>query len=240
MSIPMGTVEEGLAYARRYVEQGFRCVKVKAGHDVNHDVELVRRLRQELGPTLQIRVDANMAWRQPKEALALIRAMARHDILSVEQPLPPTDLAGLAFLRQQADVPIIVDESVWSPVDAWRTIQAGAADLINVYVAEAGGLAPARQIADLAALAGVGICVGSMPEFGIGTAAAAHLAVSLPDLDHPSDVAGYLYHGQDMVVTSPPIEEGYALPPSGPGLGVDLDEEKLSRFRIDRPEEARR
>jgi muconate cycloisomerase len=236
MSIPMGTVEEGLAYARRYVDQGLNCVKVKAGHDIEHDVELVRRLRQEFSPALQIRVDANMAWRQPKEALAAIRAMTRYDILSVEQPLSPADLAGLAFLQQHADVPIIVDESVWSPVDAWRVIQAGAADLVNIYVAEAGGLAPARLIADLASLAGVGVCIGSMSEFGIGTAAAAHLAVSLPYLDHPSDVAGYLYHADDVVVTSPPIENGYALPPRGPGLGVELDEDKLSRFRSDQTE----
>jgi muconate cycloisomerase len=233
MSIHMGPVDECLALARRYVEEGFSTVKVKVGRDIAHELDLVRRLRSELGSELKIRVDANMGWRQAKEALAAIRALERLDVISVEQPLPPDDLAGLAYLRDRCEVPIMVDESVWGPADAWAVIQAGAADLINLYVSESGGIQPSRQIADLAGLAGVGVLIGSMPEFGIGTAAQAHLAVSLPRLDHPSDVTGYLYQGDDLVVAPPPIEHGYALVPPGPGLGVELDEEKLARYRIE-------
>lgn len=231
MSIHMGPIDECLAVGRRYVAEGFTTVKVKVGRDLAHELELIRRLRSELGPDLKIRVDANMGWCLAKEALAAIRAMERFGIISVEQPLPPGDLAGLAYLRERCEVPLIVDESVWGPEDAWAVIQAGAADLINLYVSESGGLQPSRRIADVAGLAGVGVLIGSMPEFGIGTAAQAHLAVSLPRLDHPSDVAGYLYQGDDVVVTPPPIEGGWALVPPGPGLGVELDEEKLARYR---------
>jgi muconate cycloisomerase len=232
MSIPMDTVAESVRTAAAYVERGFTTVKVKVGRDAEHDVAVVAALRQELGAGLKIRVDANMGWRHVKEALAVIEALTPHGILSVEQPLPPGDLAGLAELRRRCAVPIMVDESVWGPDDAWRVIEAGAADLINIYVSESGGLQPARQIAELAGLAGVGVVIGSMPEFGIGTAAQAHLAVSLPELSHPSDVAGYLYQGDDLVVAPPPIEAGYALTPPGPGLGVELDEEKLARYRV--------
>jgi muconate cycloisomerase len=233
MSIPMDTVDVCLRIVRGHVGRGFTTVKAKIGRDSEHDVELVRALRREFGPSLKIRVDANMGWRHVKEALPVIHAMERHQIVSVEQPLPPDDLAGLAELRRRCDVPIMVDESVWGPRDAWRVIQAEAADLINIYVSESGGLRPARQIADLAGLSGVGVAIGAMPEFGIGTAAHAHLGVSLPALDHPSDVTGYLYQGDDLVVTPPPIEDGHALVPPGPGLGVELDEDKLRRYRTD-------
>jgi L-alanine-DL-glutamate epimerase-like enolase superfamily enzyme len=231
MSIHMQSIEDSLAQARAFADQGFSTVKVKVGLDPEHDIELVRLLRREF-KALKIRVDANMGWSQAKVALGHIRRMAGSDILSVEQPLPDDDLDGMAYLREHSEVPIMADESVWGLRDAWRVISARAADLINIYVAESGGLLPARDIATMASMAGVGVCIGSMPELGIGTAAQAHLAVSLPTLDHPSDVTGYLYQADDVVTTPPPIADGYALVPPGPGLGVELDEEKLERYRV--------
>ena len=90
-----------------------------------------------------------------------------------------------------------------------------------------------RRTMDLCALAGIGVAVGSMPELGVGTSAAAHAAFSAPRLDHPSDVAGHLYHADDVVAHSLRIEHGMLLPPTGPGLGVELDDEKLARYRVD-------
>lgn len=231
MSIHMQSLEDSIAQARDFVDQGFTTVKVKVGLDSEHDIELVKLLRREF-KRLKIRVDANMGWSQAKVALGLIRRMEESNILSVEQPLPEDDLAGMAFLREHSEVPIIADESVWGPRDAWRVISAGAADLINIYVAESGGLIPARDIAAMASMAGVGVCIGSMPELGIGTAAQAHLAVSLASLDHPSDVTGYLYQSDDVVSKPPPIADGYALVPPGPGLGVELDEDKVDHYRV--------
>jgi muconate cycloisomerase len=72
-----------------------------------------------------------------------------------------------------------------------------------------------------------------MPELGIGTAAAAHVAFSSPRLDQPSDVAGHLYHADDVVRTGLVVEDGFLLPPTGPGLGVELDRDKLAAYRID-------
>ena len=174
-----------------------------------------------------------MGWRYAKEALAVIRSLEPFEIMSVEQPLPADDLHGLALLRQWCTVPIMVDESVWSPQDAWRVLRAGSADIINVYVSEAGGLQPAREIAGLAAHEGVGVVIGSMPELGIGTAAQAHLGVSLPLLAQPSDVAGRLYQSDDVVSNPTVIEDGYALAPVGVGLGVEVDWDKVERYRVD-------
>lgn len=231
-SIHMAPYDEMLAQTARMVDAGFRTVKVKVGIDSAADLAVVRGIRTTFGDGLRIRIDANMGWRSAKEALDMIRRLDEYRILSVEQPLPPDNLEGLALVRRAATVPVMVDESVWSPQDAWRVVQADAADIINVYVAETGGLYPSLKIFHLADLAGIECCIGSMPEFGLGTAAQAHLGVAVPVLRHPSDVAGVLYQSDDLIREPLRIEAGYAYPPEGPGLGVEPDWERIEAFRV--------
>lgn len=232
MSLPVAPVPEVLARAAELTAQGFRTLKVKGAGDHDLLIEVLAALRREHGPALGLRVDLNMACPLAKDAVRLVRRLEPYDVLSVEQPLPAGDLAGMAELRAATSVPIMADESVWSVEDAWRVLRARAADLVNVYVPEAGGITAARRIADLCAAAGTGVVVGSMPELGIGTAAAAHLAFSVPRLDQPSDVAGHLYHAGDVVTADLVVEDGHLLPPTAPGLGVRLDPDRLDRYRI--------
>jgi L-alanine-DL-glutamate epimerase-like enolase superfamily enzyme len=235
MSLPIAAVASVVAQARAYADQGFGAVKVKAGDDADHCVETVAAVRAALGDAVKIRVDLNMACAQAKAALALMRRLEPHGVISVEQPLPADDLEGLALLRARSPLPVMADESVWSPADAWEVLRRGAADLVNVYVSEAGGPFEARRIIDLCALAHTGVVIGSMPELGIGTAAAAHVAFAAARIDQPSDVAGHLYHARDVVSPgSLRIAGGYLLPPQGVGLGVELDEDALAELRTDR------
>jgi L-alanine-DL-glutamate epimerase-like enolase superfamily enzyme len=231
MSLSMGPSADVVAQARKLVDAGYRTLKVKAaGAD---DLEVAHLLRREFGPELNLRVDLNMACTSAKEALHLIGGLASVGVISVEQPLPPGDLEGMRYLREHSEIPIMADESVWGPDDGWQVLLAGAADIVNVYVSESGGPTRMRQTMDMCTLAGVGVAVGSMPELGVGTSAAAHAAFSAPRLDHPSDVAGHLYHADDVVTHSLRVENGTLLPPAGPGLGVELDEERLARYRVD-------
>jgi len=231
MSLSMGSSDEVVKQARKLVEEGFGTLKVKAKGST--DLEVLHRLRREFGPSLKLRVDLNMACTSAKEALRLIRSIASADVISVEQPLRPGDLEGMAFVRERSEIPIMADESVWGPDDAWDVIRRGAADIVNVYVSESGGPTRARQTIDLCALADVGVAIGSMPELGLGTSAAAHVAFSATRLDHPSDVAGHLYHEDDVVTHGLRIVDGMLLPPTGVGLGAELDEEKLASYRLD-------
>jgi L-alanine-DL-glutamate epimerase-like enolase superfamily enzyme len=231
MSLSIAPAGDVLVQARGLVDEGFRTLKVKAAAAA--DLEVVHVLRRELGPETKLRVDLNMACASAKEALRLIRDLAPAGVISVEQPLPPGDLDGMAFLCRHSEIPIMADESVWGPDDAWEVLRRGAADIVNVYVSESGGPTRMRQTMDLCALADAGVAIGSMPELGLGTSAAAHAAFSAPRLDHPSDVAGHLYHVDDVVTHSLRVEDGALLPPDGPGLGVELDEEKLERYRTD-------
>lgn len=232
MSIHMAPLAEMIHQAHQFIEQGFRTVKVKVGVDPEADITVVRELRRSLGDGLQIRIDANMGWRSRKEALEMIRRLSEFRILSVEQPLPPHDLDGLAYLRDHSDVPIMVDETVWTLEDAWRVIRAGAADIINVYVVESGGIAQALKIFHLAEAANIECAIGSMPEFGFGTAAQAHLGVAVPHLRHPSDVTGVLYQGDDLIISPLRIQDGFIYPPEAPGLGVHPDWEKIKYYQM--------
>lgn len=239
MSLPIADVDTVVAKARAYAAEGFGTVKVKASDDADHCVDTVAAVRKALGDAAKIRVDLNMACRQAKDALALMRRLEPYAVISVEQPLPPGDLDGMAFLRSRSLLPVMADESVWSPADAWEVVRRGAADLVNVYVSEAGGPFEARRIIDLCATAHVGVAIGSMPELGIGTAAAAHVAFAAARLDHPSDIAGHLYHARDVVTESLRIVDGFLLPPQGVGLGVALDETALDEVRTDLTREGR-
>jgi L-alanine-DL-glutamate epimerase-like enolase superfamily enzyme len=228
MSISMADVEGMVAQARDYVARGFTGVKVKVGLDPDHDVAAVRAIREAVGPRTTVRVDANMGWTAARQALDVIRALVPYRVHSVEQPLPADRLDDLAWLRDRSPIPIMVDESVWGPDDAYRVIRAGAADILNVYVSEAGGLRNAMRIFEMAQTAGLQCTIGSMPELGIGTAAAVHLAAAAPMLLDPSDVCGVLYNAESLVNETFDIADGVIRPPTVPGLGVSLAAGRLA------------
>jgi muconate cycloisomerase len=228
-AIHIAPIEEMVAQAKEVVRRGFKGVKIKVGIDPKHDLDATAAIRAALGPEAIIRVDANMGWRSRRQALSIIERLAPHNIHSVEQPLPADRIEDLAWLRGASPIAIMVDESVWGPDDAQRVIDARAADMINVYVSEAGGLRNATRIFAIAETAGIACTIGSMPELGIGTVAQMHLAVAMPELLGPSDVCGVLYNAESLIVESLPISDGLAGVPPGPGLGVTLD---AARFAV--------
>jgi muconate cycloisomerase len=230
-SIPFGEPDEMAKFGAERTAEGFRTVKVKVGQSAERDIAAVRLVREAVGPATRVRVDANMAWRTPKEAIAIIKAMEPYRPELIEQPLPARAIDGLAEIRRHVDVPIMVDESVGGPRDAMEVIRREAADVVNVYVSEAGGLLNASKVFALCEYAGLPCMIGSMPEFGIGTAAQIHLGVAMTNLHFDSDTCGVLYHAEDLLETPLKIENGFAYPPTGPGLGVELDMRVVERWR---------
>jgi muconate cycloisomerase len=174
-----------------------------------------------------------MAWATTKEAIATIRRLEDYDIEIVEQPVARHALDAMAELRSMTDQPIMADESVWTPIDAMECIRRDAVDVVSIYVAESGGLLKAAQTFSICEAAGIPCLIGSMPETGIGTAAQIHLGVAMTNLKFDSDVCGVRYFSEDCLTRALKIENGYAYPPEGVGLGIDVDEVILSRWQAD-------
>ena len=219
--------------ARWAVDQGFRAMKVKVGIDDARDVARVREVRNAIGPGVRLGIDANGAW-TPLKAVEMLRRLAEFDLWFAEQPVPPGDVAWLAEVRSAVAIPVIADESVYTPQDAIGLIRAGAADVFSVYVGKSGGIAPARRLAAIAEAAGVACTIGSNLEMGVGSAAMIHLAMATPIFDggFPCDIIGPLFYTDNLLRQPLAICGGQAHPPPGPGLGVELDHEKVERYRV--------
>ncbi len=219
MTLSAGSVDGLVARARAHVVDGFGCIKVKAaaGEAI---VPALAALRDELGPAVVLRVDANQAW-TPDVAIRVIRDAedAGVGLDLVEQPVAAGDLDGLAEVTAAVDTPILADESVWTSLDLRRIVRRRAADLVNVKLAKTGGPAEALRLAAEARAAGVEVLVGCMMESAVGVASAASLAVAVRpgavhDLDaglwlRASPVDGGLAYAGDRAVLS-----------DAPGLGI--------------------
>jgi L-alanine-DL-glutamate epimerase-like enolase superfamily enzyme len=227
--------ERAAAIARWAMEQGFETVKVKVGIDPEHDVARVRAVRKEIGDKVRLGVDANGAW-TPEMAVTMIRRLEEFGIYFAEQPVPAGGVEGLVEVRRQVSVPIIADESVYSPQDAVGIVKAQAADALSVYVGKAGGIGGAFAIAAIAEAAKLGCTIGSNLELGVGTAAMIHLAMAAPGItgeQYPCDIIGPLYYRDDILTEPLPLVRGRALAIDRPGLGVELDEEKVRMYRVE-------
>jgi L-alanine-DL-glutamate epimerase-like enolase superfamily enzyme len=227
--------DKAAGIAKWAVDQGFRTMKVKVGIDPEQDVQRVRAVRQAVGPDVRLGIDANGAWK-PRTAIEMARRLAEYGIYFVEQPVPPGDVAWMAEVRDSIQVPVIADESLYSAQDGLSLIRAGAADVFSVYVGKAGGIAAGSALSALADAAGLSSTLGSNLEMGIGSAAMLHLAIATPAMvggEFPCDIIGPLFYEDELLQEPLDIRGGEGRVPERPGLGVELDEDKVNRYRVD-------
>lgn len=238
-SLGLMPIEDAVREAQLAVEEGIRCIKMKAGLDAPRDVELVRQLRRAL-PSIKIRVDVNQGYTSWKDAVRTIEAMAEHDVWFVEQPVE--GLEGLARVAQATRVPIMADESAWSPQDVLRLIEWKAAEMISAYYTKPGGLAKTKKVLAIAETAGLQCDINGSIEMGVGNAANLHLAASAPAITIPGSItitstaekvttkiAMHKYL-DDIIVQPFEYRDGCLIVPDGPGLGIELDEAKLEKY----------
>ncbi|WP_020619863.1 mandelate racemase/muconate lactonizing enzyme family protein [Paenibacillus daejeonensis] len=216
------------------MERGIRTIKVKVGMTPEQDLERLRILHDAYGKELSLAIDANNAWRLD-EAKRMIKRLEQYELLFIEQPLAREDYGGFRELRQFTSCPIVMDESIFTTGQAWRALQAEAADIYSVYPAKNGGIYKSMQILSAAGMAKKTGLLGSNLELGIGSAAMAHLGIAhetIDDLTYPSDIIGPLYHTDDIITTATHYRDGQVIVPEGPGLGVTIDEEKLRHYSV--------
>jgi L-alanine-DL-glutamate epimerase-like enolase superfamily enzyme len=226
--------QRAAAIAAWAVEQGFRAMKVKVGTDLETDLARVRAVRDAVGPDVKLGVDANGGW-APWVALAAIEPLHQLNVAFLEQPVSWVEPAWMAAVRARSPMPVLGDESVSTVFDAITLIQASAVDAFSIYIGKGGGLGMARRIGTVAGAAGLACTVGSNLELGIASAAMIHLGMVLPEGSvetFPCDILSVFFY-EDMLLTEPlPVEAGYARPLEAPGLGVELDPQRLARYRV--------
>jgi muconate cycloisomerase len=222
--------------ARGAVGRGFTSMKVKVGLGPDDDVARVRAVREVVGDKIKLGVDANGGWPTASVAAATIRRISdAARIAFAEQPVPAGDHEKMAAVRRQIDVPVIADESLYSLADAHALVRAKACDVFSIYIGKAGGIGPAKAIADFAVAEGIACTIGSNLELGVGSAAMLHLGYAhrgiTPDL-FPCDIIGPHYYEEDILRVPISLDGGRAVPTNQSGLGVELDEGKVEKYRV--------
>jgi L-alanine-DL-glutamate epimerase-like enolase superfamily enzyme len=223
------------ADAARYVESGFRTVKLKVGdyHDVGSDIRRVAAVREAIGEDVRIKIDVNQGWRTAGVAIQGARGIAPYQPDYLEQPVDWRDLEGLADVRRASGLPVMADEAIHDARDVLRAVQLRACDLINIKLMKSGGLLGALQLNAVAETAGYVCQVGTMVESSIASAAGLHLALALENVQ-TVEMGGPLMLAEDLGR----LRDGYVRDqvhlPDGPGLGIVPDEEVIRRYAGER------
>ena len=205
--------------------------KLKIGkRPVRADAAHVAAIKRALGDRASVRVDVNQAW---SETDAVLGMRLLHDAGAdlVEQPIAAANHDGMRRLRAMNLVPLMADEALHGPLDAFRLAAGRAADVFAVKITQSGGLTGAQHVAAIAQAADVALYGGTMLEGAIGTIASAQLFATFPSLAWGTELFGPLLLTEEILAT--PLEYAdFALRlPAGPGLGIELDDDKIARLR---------
>jgi muconate cycloisomerase len=204
--------------------------KVKIGaQPPEADMARMRRLASALEGRASLIVDANQAWDETT-ALRCLPILAEIGVTLIEQPLPAWNIAGMARLRTRSTVPLMADECVFSTHDMLDVARAGAADVVSLKLVKHGGLLAMREVASVARAAGIGLYGGCLLESSIGAAAHLQVFAGLRDLAWGCEHFGPQILTGDLVTEPLRFADFHIHLPTGPGIGVTLDQDKLRRY----------
>src|ERR1700728_949048 len=212
---------------------GFSYFKTKVGTVLADDVHRCEVLMGELRPGEQLGVDAQAGW-SPVTALAALPRLADLGIAFLEQPVSPALPEVMADLTARSEVPIVAHESMFTIRDGAAAFRTPVAHIWALTPSTHGGSVPPLDLLSLARAAGVPCLLGSNIELGVSTAMMIQLAAAFDEFRAcpvPSDIVGPMYHGDDIVTRQPQIAGGCIHVPDGPGLGVEIDWERVDRYK---------
>jgi D-galactarolactone cycloisomerase len=220
-SIYWGPPEDCARAARDFVDQGFRALKVKVGLDVHNDLDSLQAIREEIGPEIDMMVDANQCYTRHL-ALRVGRALEELDVLFFEEPLPIDDVAGHAFLAQKLDVRIATGENMYTRWDFLPFFQADALHVAQADASRCGGISEARKIFELA---GAFHLHGAPHTFSdaLTVAASLHLVAALPNAVILEFDKTYNPLQTELVKNPFVIHDSVIELPREPGLGLEID-----------------
>lgn len=224
-----GTPEHIVAQAREGVRMGFQVFYLKVGLNIEAEVQMVRHLRETIGPYAKIRLDANGAW-TVNEALRNLRRLDEYKIDFVEQPVVQDPVTNMQEVRNRCNVAVSANEGLWTTADAQRQITARTADVYCFSPYFTGSLAQFQKLSWLAHLEGLQICRHTHGELGITASACHHILLTLPNVIDGNQQTAHVMT-DDIIKGTLPIAHGpnWGVP-EGAGIGVEVDEQKLGLY----------
>jgi L-alanine-DL-glutamate epimerase-like enolase superfamily enzyme len=224
--------EESREHARRALEAGHPVLKTKAGRDWKQDVERIVAMDDEVDGQLEFRLDPNQGWRFD-EAVRVGASLADRGVYVqyLEQPIRVDAHGSLAKLRERTTQPIGPNEDTYIEHNLQEMIRRDALDVAVLDMTPAGGITAVRQLAGIAEDAGVPAAHHCAFDLGVRTAAIVHTVSSVPGFTLPPDSTYYAWE-DDVLTERLPVESGAIPVPDAPGLGVEVDRDKLEEYRV--------
>ena len=238
-SVGIDTPEKMAAHAKSITDAGFKAIKMKVGLEPVVDVDRVKAIRAAVPRDIIIDIDVNGAY-APKDAIWMLQNVSDCVPITVEQPVRRDDLEGLALVRRSVNLPIGACESALTLPEVSRVIQNRAADFFNFKIDRSGGFYPGKIAVKMIEAAGLFVVASEQLGFGVEVAGQAHFGVATQGMKWPGGYAAGLigmagkldtvgFEG-DIVDKTPLVKDGKLRVPEGPGLGVELVEEKWRRY----------
>ena len=233
-TLASGSTQQDIEEGQRLLEcSRHHAFKLKIGAKaVEDDVRHAVQIKQAFGDKIHVHVDVNQGW-SLAQALWAIPRLQDAGITLIEQPIALTDTAQLVDLASRFTTTLLADEAVTDAKQGMALLRQGFTGAFALKIAKAGGPYQALKLAHVAEAAGISLYGGTMLEGTIGTLAALH-AWSTLELEWGTEMFGPLLLKDDVVTQPLVYQSGCIMLPDGPGLGIDIDEDKLLHYA--RPE----
>ena len=231
-------VNDLIKEAESYVKQGFNAIKIKIGFGVDDDIKTIREIRRALGGNIQLMVDVNHAY-NASTAIKLSKNIEEYDITWFEEPVPPEDIEGYIEVKSKTNIPVSGGEAEFCRYGFNNLLRKRAVDIVQPDCCLTGGISEFKKIAVLASIYNIQ-CYPHIWGSAIALATGINCAFFLQDFPHkllPEDMlleydrTPNIFR-EKLSINSVEIKDGYILPSDKPGLGIEIDEDLIKRYRV--------
>jgi len=232
--VSAATPEEAAEITKEGLAAGYEGFKVKTGRAPAHDIAVMEAVVEAAGGAtgaVTVWPDANQGY-ELEDAIACARAFEAMGVSVFEQPVAMADIRAMKRLMEATSLTVVLDEAAMGLPFVLELIRRDAVEGLAIKVNKVGGLMNARQMGDLARNAGLRLIGSGLMDAPIGFAASVHLFAAY-GIGFPADLNGPQFIAEDYLATPFPMAGQSALVPTAPGLGIEVDEAKLARFRLD-------